>query len=312
MLIGRRQFAITAACGFAGMAFSQGCSNKKKEEVIDIHQHLNYVNRSDPDFIAHQERMGVTRSVLLPAGSYLNVESTHFGESNGLAAKISVTQSAYELTQEHPDKFVYFCCEVPDTDGAIESMESWLKKGAVGIGEMKFNIDCDSAPMIRVYELANEYQVPVLIHFQHGMYNHGFERFYKILERFPDVNFIGHAQTWWGNIDAKHEQEVMYPAGPVTPGGLTDRYLADYPNMYGDLSAGSGKNALDRDPEHAAAFLERHQDKLCLGTDCPDIEGEGESCKGSGQIANVRTYAHDPEVRAKIFSKNARRIIRIS
>ncbi len=312
MLIGRRKFAITAACGLASLAISQGCSRKTKEEVIDIHQHLNYVNRSNPDFISHQERMGVTRSVLLPAGSYLNVESTHFGESNGLAANISVTQSAYELTQEHPDKFVYFCCEVPDTDGAIDTMETWLNKGAVGIGEMKFNIDCDSEPMIRVYELANEYQVPVLIHFQHGMYNHGFERFHKILTRFPKVNFIGHAQTWWGNIDAKHEQEVMYPTGPVTAGGLTDRYLSDYPNMYGDLSAGSGKNALDRDPEHAVAFLERHQDKLCLGTDCPDIEGEGETCKGSGQIENVRKYASNPVILEKIFSKNTRRIIQIA
>lgn len=51
--------------------------------------------------------------------------------------------------------------------------------------------------MVRVFELAKEYQVPVLIHFQYEMYNHGFERFYKVLERFPDVNFLGHAQTWW-------------------------------------------------------------------------------------------------------------------
>ncbi len=93
------------------------------------------------------------------------------------------------------------------------------------------------------------------------------------------MNFIGHAQTWWGNIDAKHDQKVMYPKGPVTPGGLTDRYLSDYPNMYGDLSAGSGKNAFDRDPEHAAAFLLRHQDKLMLGTDCSDPVGEGRSVR---------------------------------
>jgi predicted TIM-barrel fold metal-dependent hydrolase len=312
MLIGRRQFAISAACGLASLAVSQGCAKKNKPEVIDIHQHLRYKDRSNPDFIAHQERMGITRSVLLPAGSYLNVTSTHMGESNGLAANISLTEAAYQLTREHPDKFVYFCCEVPDTEGAIKSMEGWLNKGALGIGEMKFNIECDSAPMIRVYELANEYQVPVLIHFQHGMYNHGFERFHKILERFPKVNFIGHAQTWWGNIDAKHDQEVLYPTGKVTAGGLTDRYLTDYPNIYGDLSAGSGKNALARDPEHAAAFLEKHQDKLCLGTDCPDVEGEGETCTGSQQIANLKTFVPDPQIQEKIFSRNARRIIRFS
>jgi hypothetical protein len=32
----------------------------------------------------------------------------------------------------------------------------------------------------------------------------------------------------------------MYPKTPVTPGGITDRLLSDYPNMFGDMSAGSG------------------------------------------------------------------------
>ena len=254
--------------------------------------------------------MGVTRSVLLPSASALIMASTHFGDSNGLAARVAVTEIAARLTESYPDKFVYFCNEVPDVEGATKTMETWLNKGAVGIGELKFNLPCDSAPMIRVYELANEYQVPVLLHFQHEKYNLGIERFHKILERFPKVNFIGHAQTWWGNIDANHKQEVMYPKGNVTPGGLTDRYLSDYPNMFGDLSAGSGKNALARDLEHAASFLERHQDKLCLGTDCVDVEGEGEACTGAGQIANLRQLVSNPEILAKIFSRNTRRIIR--
>ena len=164
--------------------------------------------------------------------------------------------------------------------------------------------------MVRVFELAKEYQVPVLIHFQYEMYNHGFERFYKVLERFPEVNFIGHAQTWWGNIDAKYDQSIMYPKGKFTPGGLTDRYLADYPNMYGDLSAGSGRNALNRDPEHAIEFIERHQDKLCLGTDCSDSAGQRDDCSGLQQIANMRQFSLSPKVATKILSKNARRIIR--
>jgi len=202
--------------------------------------------------------------------------------------------------------------EVPDADDAVAAIEKWLARGAIGIGESKFSLPVDSDPMIRIYEVASAHGVPVLLHFQEGIYNLGFDRFHKILERFPKVNFIGHAQTWWGNIDAKHDQQVMYPKGPVTPGGLTDRYLSDYPNMYGDLSAGSGKNAFDRDPEHAAAFLLRHQDKLMLGTDCSDPVGEGAKCSGSGQIANVRKHVTDPAVRAKIFSGNAKRILKLS
>lgn len=307
MLMNRRQFAITASCGIAGIA---SACRPKVEEVIDLHQHLNYKGRTDEDFIQHQSKMGVTKTVLLPSASAVRMFSTHLGDSNGLAAGVAATEASAKLTDQYPEKIVFFCNEVPDLEGAVPTLENWLKNGAVGIGELKFNLPCDSPPMIRIFELASAYQVPVLLHFQHEMYNLGFDRFHKILERFPKVNFIGHAQTWWGNIDSKHEQAIMYPKGKVTPGGLTDRYLADYPNMYGDLSAGSGRNALSRDPEHAAAFLERHQDKLCLGTDCPDIEGEGEKCTGSGQLANLRQFSPSPHILQKILSKNARRIIR--
>jgi predicted TIM-barrel fold metal-dependent hydrolase len=50
--------------------------------------------------------------------------------------------------------------------------------------------------------------------------------------------------------------------------------LADYPNIYGDLSANSGRNALARDPDFAAAFLERHKTKLVFGSDCPCPDGQ--------------------------------------
>ena len=52
-----------------------------------------------------------------------------------------------------------------------------------------------------------------------------------MLEKFPTVRFIGHAQTWWGNIDRSHDQAVMYPKTKVSPGGITDRLLSDYPNL---------------------------------------------------------------------------------
>ena len=123
------------------------------------------------------------------------------------------------------------------------------------------------------------------MHWQFEMYNNGFERFHRMLEKYPTVNFIGHAQTWWANIDKNHRrQTVLYPKGPVTAGGLTDRYLADYSNMYGDLSAGSGLNALTRDEDFTRGFLERHQDKLLFGSDCSDLDGSG----GNAGLADDR------------------------
>jgi len=40
-----------------------------------------------------------------------------------------------------------------------------------------------------------------------------------------------------------------------------------FPNLYGDLSAGSGCNALARDPDYAVHFLNEFQDRLLFGTD---------------------------------------------
>jgi predicted TIM-barrel fold metal-dependent hydrolase len=154
--------------------------------------------------------------------------------------------------------------------------------------------------------------VPVVLHFEHEKYNFHIERFYKILEKFPKVNFIGHAQTWWGNIDKNHNQTVMYPKGKVTPGGISDRYLSGYANMYADLSAGSGQNALTRDEEHARGFLDRHQDKLLFGSDCSDWVGEGEKCSGATTLSILRRLAPSPQILKKLLHDNATRIMRIA
>jgi len=102
---------------------------------------------------------------------------------------------------------------------------------------------------------------------------------------------------------------VLYPDTKVTPGGISDRLLADYPNMFGDLSAGSGQNALTRDEAHAAAFLERHQDKLLYGSDCNDHTGAGDGCSGAGTLAIVRRLSASRAIERKILHNNANRVI---
>jgi predicted TIM-barrel fold metal-dependent hydrolase len=149
------------------------------------------------------------------------------------------------------------------------------------------------------------------MHFQQGSYNHDIQRFHRILEKFPTVNFIGHAQTFWGNISQNYDEKVLYPKGPVTPGGITDRLLSDYPNMYGDLSAGSGLQAFLRDEDHARAFFSRHQDKLLYGSDCSDPVGHGPACSGYQQIASVRRFAPDKKAERKLLFENARRVLKL-
>jgi len=45
------------------------------------------------------------------------------------------------------------------------------------------------------------------------------------------------------------------------------RLFRKYENVLGDLSAGSGHNALARDPDYAVQFLDEFQDRLFFGTD---------------------------------------------
>jgi predicted TIM-barrel fold metal-dependent hydrolase len=82
--------------------------------------------------------------------------------------------------------------------------------------------------------------------------------------------------------------------------------------MYGDLSAGSGLNALLRDEDHARGFLARHQDKLLYGSDCNDHDGQGPKCSGSQQLAAIRRLSPDAQTTQKILYGNAARLLKIS
>lgn len=300
--LGRRDFLASGAAALeACFPAAQGPmppGSRTVPEVVDFHQHTNYRGRSDDALVAHQRRMGAALTVLLPAGSRF-----------GLAADAHGNDSVVSLARRFPAKFVFFANELPDLPETRAVLERYLGLGAKGIGEQKFPVACDSEPMQLVYSIAREFDVPVLLHFQHDAYNMGLERFHRMLERFPTVNFIGHAQTWWGNIDRNHDQAVMYPKTPVEPGGLTDRLLSDYDNLYGDLSAGSGLNSMLRDEEHARGFLERHQDRLLWASDCNDTEGQGPDCLGANGLAAVRRLAPSEEATRKILSGNAARLL---
>ncbi len=291
-MVSRRSFLTTLAA--SALAADDG------EAIIDIHQHTNYTGRSDAELIQHQREMGVTKTVLLPAGS-----------KYGLAAGAGSNDTVVALSHLYPKEYVFFANELPDIPETRPVLEKYLKLGAIGIGEQKFPVEADSKAMDLVAAIAEEHNVPVLLHFEHEHYNLGIDRFHKILERHPQVSFIGHAQTWWANIDKNCDQAVMYPKGPVAPGGITDLLLSDYANMYGDMSAGSGLNSMLRDEEHARDFLRRHQSKLLFGSDCNDRKANGPDCLGSKIIAAIRRLSPDKQIERKLLYGNASKLLNI-
>jgi predicted TIM-barrel fold metal-dependent hydrolase len=317
----RRQLLASAstaavACLFAKetlLAQTVPATTQSSEPIIDIHQHTTYRGRSNEALLHHQKKMGATQTILLPGGSPVVTESTLKGRANGLYAGAGTVDTCIPIARKHPHQYYFAANEVPDLPEAKQRIEDALKQGAVCIGEQKFNLAVDSPQMEMIYSIAQEHRVPVLMHFQHEMFNTGYERFGKVLEKWPRVTFIGHAVTFWANIDAGiADPKIGYPKGKIKPGGLTDQYLADYPNLYADMSAYSGLNALIRDEEHARGFIERHQDRMMFGSDCPDPAGVSPTCTGASMISAIRRLSPSKAVERKLLYDNAQKLFKLT
>ncbi len=228
--------------------------------VVDCHHHLR---RAPEANIAHLDGCGVSNAVIL--------------------ARDNSAEAIAAIRAQYPGRVLgWFASSDITKPEAAERLTAAVKSGAKGLGEIKFHVAADGPELRRMYALAAELNVPILVHFQEvphfateGVFATGFRNFEAVLKAFPKTRFIGHADAFWANISADYENRDAYPGGPIQPGGVTDKLLSDYANLYGDLSANSGNNALSRDPEFTAGFLRRHQDKLVFGSDCSCSDGNG-------------------------------------
>ncbi|MGA8597185.1 MAG: amidohydrolase family protein [Bryobacteraceae bacterium] len=227
--------------------------------VLDTHLHL----RRDPDAcFTHIQGCGVTNAVLL--------------------TRAPDEDKAKEEMAKRPGVFVRSVGTDPAQPGADEVIRKAIQDGAVSVGELKYHLALDSPEMRRVYEVCAEMQVPVMMHIQNFPhfagelpYNTGYPQFDKVLRAYPRTNFIGHGDLFWAHISADVPTDRGYPSGPIKPGGLTDKFLSDFPNLYADMSANSGNNALSRDTAFSRDFIVRHRSKLIFGSDCACADGKG-------------------------------------
>lgn len=90
----------------------------------------------------------------------------------------------------------------------------------------------------------------------------------SVLKDFPDVKFIAHGPMFWKHISSDGiARREMIPKGPLIGEGIIWHLLRNYPNLYADISAESGLNALTRDPGNAKRFLALFENKILYGTD---------------------------------------------
>jgi predicted TIM-barrel fold metal-dependent hydrolase len=257
----RREFVqtIAGAC-CAGVLHGQAAEPWAGDKIVDCHHHMR---RTPEANIAHLDGCGISNALFL--------------------ARDNSAEQVQEVRTKYPGRVLgWFAGTDITKPTAEELLTKAVKSGASGFGEIKFHVAADGPELKRMYALAGELNVPILVHFQEvphtpteGVFATGFKNFAAMLKAYPKTKFIGHADAFWANVSADYANEAAYPTGPIKRGGVTDKLLADYPNLYGDLAANSGNNALSRDPEFTADFLKRHQDKLIFGSDCSCSDGKG-------------------------------------
>jgi hypothetical protein len=271
--------------------------------VIDFHVHLgdtvpvprrSRVEVPVGQLIERMNREGIDRTVLLPL------------ESPEAAEGYYLTRQALRDWAAYPERLYPFLSIDPRMTGLPGLVQFYEEEGCVGFGELKNGLAFDDPRNKAIYAECDARGWAMVFHMDPGVCEDevGLPRLEACLREFPNCRFCGHGPDFWSAISAIDDRAGGYPDGPVTPGGALDRLLGEYPNLYGELSAGSGHNALTRDPEYTAGFVGRHWRQLLFGT---DFMFAGQELP---QVAWLRETDLTEEQREAIGSGNALRLLR--
>jgi uncharacterized protein len=315
-MLTRRQFARTATVGiglaaarciFAAPSFAE--PTRRASKYIDMHTHVGTVwnghKELTPANLVHwMDEHDIEKAVVLPLTS---PESSSF---------LCLTEGALAAAKEFPQRLIPFCSIDPRTSvvGGARGFEGIIRRyvdqGAKGFGEHKVGLDFDDPLMMQIYEVCEKIGLPLLFHMDsiRGKDKPGLPRLAHSLATFPKLTFIGHGPGWWASISADIQERDFggYPNRPVNPGGAIDQLMDSFPNLYGELSAGSGAGALSRDPKFGREFLIRRQDRILFGTDYLE---PGQKVP---QFAVLDSLKLPTDVERKIFRQNAERLLKLN
>jgi predicted TIM-barrel fold metal-dependent hydrolase len=218
---------------------------------IDMHEH--YRTGGDVEaFLKAAGCLGISKVLFVPTG-YSPDNEGYLGYWQSLIK---------EVKAEYPDRIIAFCTIDEADPDAWRYFKQCLQEGADGLkllgGHPSFyDESLNSGNMYRVYRVAAEHQVPILLHA--SIINLPFlkKQVEQVYRDFPEVTFIHahYCSTIMRSIDLDQTAEL----------------LDKYPNLYIDLSMGGGisryhlffKQAINK----VIDFLVEYQDRILFGSD---------------------------------------------
>lgn len=282
--------------------------------IIDIHAHVRFFPASGwgmkiqaEDLLREYDRLGIDKGCLLPIVS----PEVNMPQSN---------EEVIAVAKKYPERFIPFCNVDPrafsnSSDAPLGKLfEHYRKEGCRGIGEVTANLGINEPKVMNLFRYAEDNGMPLTFHLSSGAYyglidDMGLPGLEKALAAFPKLKFLGHSRVFWSEIGRLKSPEDRngVPSYPVQEGTLPYLFRT-YPNLYGDLSAGSGANALMRDPVYSMKFTDEFQDRLLFGLDI---------CSANGWLPPLKNFLEEQrnngklsqDVYEKIMFKNAKRIL---
>jgi len=262
--------------------------------LIDVHAHIGRIfpERSRfldvTDLILKMDAWKIERSLVHCLSEHPEAE---YQESD--------TEDVISACSRFPGRLVPFCLidprfgrNSPEMDFSY-LLEEYVARGCKGMGEMLPKMDFDDPRCLNLFKQVGQFGLPITFDMQDRVDGYGLRddmglpKLERTLRYCPETTFVGHGPTFWAEISGQvaPEERMDYPKGKVGKGGAVPRLMREYPNLWADLSAGSGYNAVTRDIEFGLSFLEEFQDRLLFGTDscqritetprCPIVEFMG-------------------------------------
>lgn len=216
------------------------------------------------------EQLGVSKAVLLPI---VSPECLYIHQSN---------EEIFTVFERWPNFFIPFCNIDPramtnSPDAPLNHLLSFYKeKGFKGVGEITANLPFNHFMVDNLFKHCEKLNMPVLFHVaaslgnDYGLYDEpDLPLLKRALRRYPNLIFIGHSPVFWAEIAPLNTigSRSTYPKDSFKEEGAVPKLMRKYPNLYGDLSARSGYNAICRNLEFGCEFMEEFKDKLLFGTD---------------------------------------------
>lgn len=246
---------------------------------IDVHMHISLnqtrtvlngaMLASVEEMLPIMDKYGIEKSILM---------------SSGEKDVLMNNEEIRTICKKYPKRFAYLAMfDLEDLESLEERILKEMKLGAKGVGEFTTNVAFDDPRMLELLEILEKHNLPLLFHMTpelgnfYGVYDEaGMPKLEYILGKFPNLKVVAHSQPFWYEM-TEHESSTAdernaYPVGLIEKEGRVQELFRKYPNLYGDLSANSGGNAIMRDAEYGYKFLEEFKNKLMYGTDLYCVE----------------------------------------